>query len=186
MKLDIHLYGDPVLRQKAEPVREVNDEVRAFAQDLIDTMRAEHGVGLAAQQVGRPLAICVIEVPVEYDTDEDGQRLHPDLAMPLVLINPEIVDASRKLDGHEEGCLSFPGIRGSIQRHMDIVLRHLDEHGRPHERKLREFVARVVQHEIDHLNGILFIDRMSAPKRFALKRKLAEMRRETEERLGLG
>lgn len=185
VKLDIHAYGDPVLREKAAPVRAVDEEVRAFARDLIETMRAEQGVGLAAQQVGRAIAVCVIEVPVEYDTDDAGQRLNPGLAMPMVFINPEIITVSRKTDGHEEGCLSFPGIRGSIQRHVEITVRYLDEQGRPQERRLVDFVARVVQHEIDHLNGVLFIDRMSAAKRFALKKRLNTLKRETEERLGL-
>lgn len=186
MKLELHYYGDPVLRQPGQPVAQVTDEVRAFARDLIETMRAEQGVGLAAQQVGRAVTVCVVEVPVEYDTDDAGVRLHPDLAMPMVLINPEIVEASRKTDSREEGCLSFPGIRGSIPRALEVTLRFLDEQGRSREVRLRDFLARVVQHEVDHLNGVLFIDRMSAAKRFALGKKLRAIKAETEARLGGG
>lgn len=185
MKLPIHFYGDPVLRGKAVPVPAVTDEIRAFARDLIETMHEEQGVGLAAPQVGRSLAVCVVEVPLDYDTDEEGNRLHPDVAMPLVLINPEIVDPSRKIDHHEEGCLSFPSLRGSIPRPIEITVRYLDELGKPRELHLREFLARVVQHEVDHLNGVLFIDRMSPAKRFALKKRLNTLKRETEEALGI-
>lgn len=185
MKFDIHFYGDPVLRTPAAPVAAVTDEIRAFARDLIETMHAEQGVGLAAPQVGRSIAVCVVEVPLDYDTDEEGRRLHPDVAMPMVLINPQIVEPSRKTENHEEGCLSFPNLRGSIPRSTDITLRYLDEQGQPRELRLRDFLARVVQHEVDHLNGVLFIDRMSAAKRFALKKRLNTLKRETEEKLGI-
>lgn len=186
MKLDIHFYGDPVLRTPAAPVAAVTDEIRAFARDMIETMHAEQGVGLAAPQVGRSIAVCVVEVPIDYDTDEEGRRIHPDVAMPMVLINPQIVEPSRKTENHEEGCLSFPGLRGSIPRSIEITVRCLDERGQPRELRLRDFLARVVQHEVDHLNGVLFIDRMSAAKRFALKKRLNTLKRETEEKLGLG
>lgn len=185
MKLNLHFYGDPVLRAPAARIPAVTDEIRALARDMIETMHAEQGVGLAAPQVGRSVALCVIDVPVEYDTDEDGRRLHPDLTMPMVLINPDVVEPSRKTDSREEGCLSFPGMRGSIPRALEITVRYLDERGQAREARLREFLARVVQHEVDHLNGVLFIDRMSVAKRFALKKKLLELKRETEERLGL-
>lgn len=186
MKLDIHSYGDPILRTPAERIPAVTPEIRTLAADMIETMRAAEGVGLAAQQIGRALAICTVEVPAEYDTDEAGTRKHPDLAMPMVLLNPEITASARKLDHHEEGCLSFPGVRGDIQRPVEITLRYQDLDGQVHERVLRDFLARVVQHEVDHLNGVLFIDRMSAPKRLVLAKRLKRMRLETEERLGLG
>lgn len=185
MSLTLHYYGDPILRTPAARIPAVTAGVRALAADMIATMRASEGVGLAAQQIGQALAICTIEVPVEYDTDEQGQRLHPGLTMPLVLINPVIVEASRKTDGHDEGCLSFPGIRGDIQRPREIVLRYQDLEGAEHTVNLRDFVARVVQHEVDHLNGVLFIDRMSAPKRLVLKKRLQRLKAETEEKLGI-
>lgn len=185
MSLSLHFYGDPILRTPAARIPAVTPEIRALAESMLATMRAAEGVGLAAQQIGQALAICTIEVPVEYDTDENGQRIHPGLAMPLVLINPEILETSRKTDGHEEGCLSFPGIRGDIQRPREIVLRYQDLDGAAHTVTLRDFVARVVQHEVDHLNGVLFIDRMSMPKRMVLKKKLLRLKEDTEERLGL-
>ncbi|MCO5061652.1 MAG: peptide deformylase [Kiritimatiellae bacterium] len=185
MKLDMHFYGDPVLRAPAERVAVVTEELRAFAADMVETMRAEQGVGLAAPQVGRSVALCVVELPEEYDVDEAGNRFNPGVEMPMILFNPVVVESSAKLDSHEEGCLSFPGMRGNIDRPIEIVLRFWDERGVEHEARFVDFLARVIQHEVDHLNGVLFIDRMSAAKRFALSGKLKKLKRETEERLGL-
>jgi peptide deformylase len=105
--------------------------------------------------------------------------------MPLVMLNPEITETSKKTGGREEGCLSFPDIRGSIQRPVEITVKFIGLDGKPRVEKLRDFAARVVQHEVDHLNGILFIDKMSPAKKFALKRKLATLKHETEEQLGI-
>lgn len=185
MKLDMHFYGDPVLREQTKPVETITDELRALAADMIETMRAEKGVGLAAPQIGRSVALCVIELPGDYDTDEEGNHFNPDVEMPMILFNPEIIEAARKTDGHEEGCLSFPEIRGNIERPIEIKLRYLDENGVAHERVIVDFLARVIQHEVDHLNGVLFIDRMSAAKRFALSKRLKKISSATKERLGI-
>lgn len=183
MKRDIRIFGDPVLREKSRPVTAPDAEIRALADDMVETMFAAEGCGLAAQQVGETRAICVIYVPEDLDKNEAGERQHPGLVTPLVLLNPRITAASKKTEGREEGCLSFPGIRGSIPRATQIVLEFMDLDGRIRTEKLRDFAARVVQHELDHLNGVLFIDRMSPAKRFAIKRRLATLREETEERL---
>ncbi|HMP73564.1 MAG TPA: peptide deformylase [Kiritimatiellia bacterium] len=181
MKRAIREYGDPVLREVSVPVAEVDAELRALAEEMVEAMRANTGVGLAAQQIGETRSICVVEVPEEYDLDDEGNRLNPDLpGMPWVLLNPRILSSSAKTDSHEEGCLSFPGIRGSIVRPVDIRLAYMDLEGRSHELDLRGFVARVVQHEVDHLNGVLFIDRMSAAKKFTLRNRLRKMKEETE------
>lgn len=185
MTLSMHFYGDPVLRAPAARVDRVTDEWRALAAAMIDTMRAENGVGLAAPQIGRSVALCVVELPADYDTDENGARLNPGVEFPMILFNPEIVASGRKTDTHEEGCLSFPGLRGNIERPVTITLRYLDAQGVAQERVFNDFLARVIQHEVDHLNGVLFIDRMSAAKRFALKGKLRRLEHETKERLGL-
>jgi peptide deformylase len=185
LKYQVRRYGDPVLREKSQPIARVTDEIRTLAKDMIDIMRASTGCGLAAQQIGQTLALCVVEVPPEHDMDEQGLRLNPDVTMPMILINPEITEKSRKTRSHEEGCLSFPDIRGVIVRPFEITVRYLDENGAAQERRLKDFVARVVQHEVDHLNGILFVDRMSAPKRFALSGRLKKMKRETEETLSV-
>ncbi len=185
MKYPIRKYGDPVLREKARPVDEVTEEVRAFAANLIETMRGERGLGLAAQQVGETRAVCVVEVPRELDMDERGERLHPDMPTPLVLINPEIVEFSDDTVSAQEGCLSFPEIYAPITRSESIRIRYKDLDGKDHDERFRAMAARVIQHEVDHLNGILYIDRMSQIKKIAIKGRLRRMKEETEERLGL-
>ncbi len=176
MKRRITIYGEDVLREKARPVQAVTDEIRALAADMIETMRAENGVGLAAEQIGRTEAICVVEVPPDYDKDEHGNRLNPGIPMPWVLINPEIIDASKERETAEEGCLSFPGIYAPVTRPVEVTVRYVDLGGKPREQRVRKFVARAVQHEMDHLNGVLLVDRMSPVKRIALRGQLRRLR----------
>lgn len=170
-----------MLREKARPIAKVGAEIRKLADDMIDTMRYAEGVGLAAQQIGETRAICVVEVPDKMDRDEAGNRFHPGLDMPMVLLNPEIFEPSKKTESREEGCLSFPEIRGNITRSVEIGLRYMDLEGAKHELRVKDFLARVVQHEVDHLNGVLFIDRMSPAKKFAIKGRLARLKAEYEE-----
>ena len=185
MKLEICNYGDPVLRQSAAAVKDFGPELAKLAGDMIDTMRAYEGVGLAAQQIGRALSICVVEVPLEMDKDEAGERLHPGLEMPLVLVNPVLSEPSDKTETSEEGCLSFPDVRGNITRALEIKVTGQDLAGTKMEFTARQFLARVIQHEVDHLNGVLFIDRMSAAKRIGIAGRIKRLKRETENRLGL-
>ena len=186
MKLTIRTYGDPMLRQRARPVAGVDEELRQLVRDMIAAMRERQGVGLAAVQVGRREALCVIEIPASYDTDEATRaRWHPDLVMPWVLFNPEIIQSSEAEDIGEEGCLSFPDIIAPISRPVEITLRYLDLDGRPQERVVRKFLARVVQHELDHLAGKLLVDRMSSLKKIALRGQLRRLKKETEAELGL-
>jgi peptide deformylase len=181
LKYSIRTYGDPVLVTKARPIDRVDEGIVTLARDMIETMHAEEGVGLAAQQIGKEIAICVIDVPEKADMDAEGKRANPDLAMPLVVLNPEILSYSKKTESTEEGCLSFPEIRGNIDRAVDIRLRFLAETGEVRELDVHGFTARVLQHEIDHLNGVLFIERMSYAKRIAIKGKLKRLKLETEE-----
>ena len=185
MKLEIRKYGDPVLREKAEPVEKVTERIRALSKNMIETMRDDGGVGLAAQQVGETVAVCVIEVPAEYDADDKGVRFNPDVKMPLVLINPEIAEASKETEVRDEGCLSFPGIYAPIRRPVEIKLEFMDVDGQPQKLHLKHFVARVVQHEMDHLNGVLLVDRMPSLKKIALAGQLKRLRKETREELGV-
>lgn len=180
MKRPVVTYGAEVLREKAEPVAAITPEIRALVADMIETMRAENGVGLAAEQIGRREAICVVEVPADYDKDADGIRLHPDVPMPWVLINPVIVAASKEKESAEEGCLSFPGIFVPVTRPVEVTVRWMDLNGATREKRIRKFLARAVQHEIDHLNGILLVDRMSAAKRIALRGALRKLRSQHE------
>ena len=181
----LRYYGDPVLRERARPLPAVDDAVRQLAGDMVETMRLEKGVGLAAQQIGVTDAVCVVEVPAEFDVDAEGNRENPEQDMPMVLLNPEILECGEETAIAEEGCLSFPGISAPIQRASDIRVRYTRLSGEQVEAELKGFVARVVQHEVDHLNGVLFTDRMSHVKRIALSGRLKRMRRETREKLGI-
>src|SRR5262245_1543181 len=151
--LPLRIYGDPVLRAKARPLLEVGDGVRPFVLDLFDTMRAEDGVGLAAPQVGTSQRLLVLSVPVKR-----GRRVE------MTLINPEVVRAEGWEVG-EEGCLSVPGVYDEVKRASSIDVKALDESGRPVEFAADGFLARAIQHEIDHLNGVLFVDRLGMLQR---------------------
>ncbi len=175
MNHEIRIYGNPVLRTKATPIEVVDDAIRSLGREMIAIMRSSEGVGLAAQQIGETRSICVIEVPPDYDIDDEGKPLNHGLAMPMILINPVISAPSKKTVSREEGCLSFPDIRGNITRPHKIHVHFLDEQGKPVDLDLVGFTARVVQHEVDHLNGVLFIDHMSAAKRLMLKGKLRDL-----------
>ncbi len=186
-ELTIQTYGAPVLREKAVAVEAVTPELRKLAKDMVFTMHRANGVGLAAQQVGRTESVCVIDVPAEYDVEErgkGGERLNPDVEMPLVLFNPRIVEASEdETAAQEEGCLSFPGINGSVERPWRVRVAYLDLDGRERETELVGFVARAAQHEIDHLEGTLFIDRFKYVKKLAVRGKLKKLKEETLEGL---
>jgi peptide deformylase len=151
--LGVRIMGDPVLREKAAPVADLSDEVRRLIEDMFDTMYAEDGVGLAAPQVGVSRRVIVVD-PREDDVQ------------PFVLINPEIVESSEDdLDRAEEGCLSIPGLREIVERPYAVRVCGLDRDGRHTEFEAEGFLARIIQHEVDHLDGILFPDRVSALKR---------------------
>ena len=150
-------------------------------------MRASQGVGLAAQQVGRTESVCVVELPEDYDReDERGPRLNPDVPLSLALVNPKILDVSDETCTLEEGCLSFPDIRGNVERPWSILVEHLGLDGQLRRTRLNGFLARAVQHEMDHLAGELFIDHFSYAKKLAVRSKLKHLQAETLDRLGAG
>ncbi len=185
--LPIHTYGDPVLREPSRPVDAITPEILALVEDMFATMKANQGVGLAAQQVGRTESVCVIELPESYDReDETGPRLNPDVPLRLALVNPRIVDASDDTCSLEEGCLSFPGITGSVERSWSVTIEHLDLDGQPRTTTLQGFFARAAQHEMDHLAGDLFIDHFSHVKKLAVRGKLKRLQQETREHLAVG
>ena len=180
-ELAIQTYGNPVLRRTATPVAAVTPELKKLAKDMILTMHRANGVGLAAQQVGRTEAVCVVDVPADYDTEEKGgPRLNPGVEMPLVLFNPVITDASEdETSSMDEGCLSFPGINGAVERPWRIRVEFLDLDGTPRTQELQGYFARAVQHEIDHLNGTLFIDHFKYVKKLAVRNKLNRLKADT-------
>jgi peptide deformylase len=146
--LDIHVLGDPILRETTTPVAAVTDELRRLIDDMFETMYAAKGIGLAAPQVGRRERIAVVDV-------DDA---------PLVVVNPEIRLSEGKIKG-EEGCLSIPEIYGDVERAGRVVVSALDRDGKPIEVEGTELLARCLQHEIDHLHGRLFLDYLSVLKR---------------------
>jgi peptide deformylase len=160
----LHLLGSPVLRQRAAAVERVDDEVRRLVDDLFETMHAAKGVGLAANQVGVPRRVAVVDV---------GEDDPP----PLVLINPAIVERGDEIETSEEGCLSIPEIFGEVDRPTTVTVEALDREGRPYRLTATGYKARAVQHEIDHLDGILFLDHLSAVKRGLLLAKWKRARR---------
>lgn len=162
--LPILQYPDERLRKQAENVSEVTDEIRTLVSDMIQTMYDDHGVGLAATQVNVHKNIMVVDVSDSHDD-------------PQVFINPEIIAYEGTVDS-EEGCLSVPGIFNKVKRHKWIHVKALDRDGKPFEIKTDTFLALAVQHEMDHLAGILFIDRLSPLKRKMAIKKLEKLRKQ--------
>ncbi len=140
----------PVLRRKAQRVKDFGPELQSLIDDMIDTMRAAPGVGLAAPQVGVPLRVIVVEFG-----DEEDESVPPKL---YVMVNPEITRRSRETEIGTEGCLSIPGLVGDVERAVEITVRGQSRRGQPMKLKVRGWLARIFQHEIDHLNGVLFTD----------------------------
>lgn len=165
MKRPILRYGVPVLHTPAAPVDEVTSEVQQLIDDMVETMHAAPGIGLAAPQVGEGVRICVVDLSVGQRASE----LH-------VLVNPEI----RSMSGtqlHEEGCLSVPGIEASVLRPASLSVRAQDRTGDVHDIEANGLLARALQHEIDHLNGILFLDRLRPMYRWSIIRRIERRRR---------
>ncbi|HVH67862.1 MAG TPA: peptide deformylase [Gemmatimonadales bacterium] len=160
----LHLLGSPVLRQRATPVAAVNDDVRRLVDDLFETMQAAKGVGLAANQVGVAQRVAVVDVGADDPP-------------PLVLINPRIIQKSELVETAEEGCLSIPEIFGEVERPVQVTLEALDRDGRPFRLEVSGYKARAVQHEIDHLDGVLFLDHLSGVKRSLLLSKWKRSRK---------
>jgi peptide deformylase len=160
---DIRIYGDPVLRKKAEPVTVFDDELRAFAEQMIVDMIENDGVGLAAPQVGRSIRMAVVDVTA-------GEK------EPFVLINPVITWSSEETEEDEEGCLSIPDIRVKVERPNQVTVTALDASGKEYVIEQAEgFFARALQHEIDHLDGIMFVDRIQPVYRRLLDGKLKKL-----------
>lgn len=186
MLLDIVKYGHPALRQKGARIETITPEIKKLIADMFETMEASHGVGLATQQIGRALQLTVIDVREAKDRpswlEMDGQPAEVDDYMPLVLINPEITPEGEPVTAGE-GCLSFPEIYGEIARPGTVVVKALNGKGKPIEFRCGGLLARVVQHEADHLNGILFIDRMSKAVKEELRPELDALQAKTKEEL---
>ena len=161
----VRIWGDPVLRQKARPIETFDETLRELVEDLRDTMAAYEGVGLAANQVGVAERVFVIDVK-----GDDDRRVR------LAVVNPVLASRSGS-DVQEEGCLSIPGVWAEVTRPERVTLKGFDEHGQPLEVQADGMLARAIQHELDHLDGVLFVDKLSMLKRQFLKRTLDALAR---------
>jgi len=181
MILPILQYGDPILRAKGKRIEQIDDRIRELAANMIETMHAAHGVGLAAQQVGEDLQLTVLDVSAVEDRPSmlkvDGTDVDPKTAMPLVLINPEI-ELLGETEIGVEGCLSFPEITGDIERAQSVIVRAQNLEGDTIQFEAGGLLARAIQHEHDHLHGILFIDRMRSAAKAALSSRLRRLQKE--------
>jgi peptide deformylase len=157
IKIDLRFLGDPVLRTKTHKVTQFTEKLQALVDGMVDLMREQNGVGLAAPQVGISERIIVVQTPEDEEEPGSGQL--------YVMLNPEIVRASTEMVEGIEGCLSIPGYVGEVSRHESVTVRSQDLKGRKKRIKAEGFLARVFQHEIDHLEGVLFIDKLVAPDR---------------------
>ena len=183
MILSILQYGDPILRAKGKQIAKIDDHIRDLAANMIETMHAANGIGLAAQQVGDALQLTVLDVSQIEDRPStlklNGKDVDPTASMPLVLINPEI-ELSGETETGTEGCLSFPEITGEIERAELAMARAQTLEGDKIEIEASGLLARAIQHEVDHLNGILFIDRMNSAAKAALSSRLKRLQKQTK------
>ncbi len=167
-ELALTIYGNPVLRRRAKEVTTFDSELEALSKRMFEIMYEEEGVGLAAPQAGVSLRMTVMDVPF----DDGGSYVG-------VLVNPEILEYRGEQKG-PEGCLSIPGLREDVVRHQWLRVRAVDLKGRPFEFECTDFLARAVQHEVDHLNGVLYVDRLSTVRRRLLAKKLKKIAEEQE------
>ncbi len=155
--LDIVTFPDPFLRLKAKAVKKFDKDLQDLIDNMFETMRNEPGVGLAAPQIGQSLRLVVVEYAEEPE-EEDAPAPKPKR---YVLVNPEIVERSEEMVEGMEGCLSVPGLMGKVNRHEAVTVKAQTRHGKPQKVKAQGWMARIIQHEMDHLDGVLYIDRAS-------------------------
>jgi len=167
--LHIRTWGDPILKTRAREVTTITDEIKQLVRDMFETMQAESGVGLAANQVGALWRIFVAEV----------QNANGGPAQRHALLNPKLITVSRETETAEEGCLSFPGIFGPVERAREVEIQGLDLSGQPVTLKASGLLARAFQHELDHLDGVVFIERMNLVQRLLMNRQLGDLARHT-------
>jgi peptide deformylase len=184
MVLPIVHFNSPVLRKKGVKVEKFDAALAQLAKDMVDTMHEAHGIGLAAQQIGQAIQLCVVdlrETETDFDWEFDGAHPPLELFMPLTLVNPDVKAVPEPTTSYEEGCLSFPEIRGDVVRPDEITVKFQDVAGVPHTLRCNGLLARCVQHESDHLNGILFIDRMTKEVLTVIDPELKALKKQTRE-----
>jgi peptide deformylase len=184
MSLRIVHYNESVLHRKGVKIATFDIPLKTLAAEMVATMHEANGIGLAAQQVGRALQLCVVDLrdaDTKFAYELDGAKPPLDLIMPMVIANPEIAVVKGTAETiYEEGCLSFPKIRGDVARPDAISVKFQDENGVPHVLKCDGLFSRCIQHEVDHLNGVLFIDRMTKKVRSGLDDAVKALAKETK------
>jgi peptide deformylase len=184
MTLSVTQYGESILHQKGKQVSQFPGKLTGLYQDMLEAMYAEEGIGLAAQQVGIALQFCVVDVPSIPDYPItcilDDKTLSHQLLMPMALANPKIEVLPCDEYYYEEGCLSFPEIKGEVARPELIVVRYQDIEGNSHTLQCDGLLGRCIQHEVDHLNGILFIDRMEKEIYAEIKQEVQALKKRTQ------
>lgn len=163
--MDIRIFGDPVLRRKAKPVQVIDDEIHDICQLMVEVMIRENGVGLAAPQIGIPKRIFVLDIDDEFH----------------ILINPELIELSEEVEETKEGCLSVPGVDAGVARSTRAVVEGLNLNGEHVRLEGEGLVARAIQHEMDHLNGNLFLDQLSTARRQSLIKEYQRVKREAQQ-----
>lgn len=185
MRLPIVQYNSAILRTRGAAIANFDSSLATLVQDMVETMHAANGIGLAAQQIGQALQLCVVDLRLaekDFDWELDGAHPPMDIFMPFAVINPLItVTPGTKKTVYEEGCLSFPEIRGDVYRADEITVRYQDQFGIGHVMRCNGLLSRCIQHEADHLNGTLFIDRMDKGVRLDIERSVKELARQTKE-----
>lgn len=183
MRLPIVKYGNPILRAKGKRIEQVDERIRVLAADMLETMHAANGIGLAAQQVGAALQLTVLDISQVEDRPStmkvNGTEIDPVSAMPLILLNPKLLLDEENASGNE-GCLSFPDITADIDRAVSVQVEAETLEGETVQIEAAGLLSRALQHEVDHLNGILFIDRMSSVAKASLASRLKRLQKETQ------
>ena len=182
MTLPIVHFNSPILRKKGVKVTTFDADLARLAADMIDTMHDAAGIGLAAQQVGHALQLCVVDLrqtESEFQWELDGARPPLEIFMPLVIVNPILIVVPEPTTSYEEGCLSFPEIRGDVIRPDKLSVKFQDLKGVPHLLVCTGLLSRCVQHEADHLNGVLFIDHMAKDVLAAIDLELKALKKQT-------
>ena len=185
MPLRIVQFNEPILRKPGAKITAFDKALKKLAAEMIEAMHAAEGIGLAAQQIGHAVQLCVVDlrmVETDFDWELNGARPPVDLFMPMVVINPEITPVKGGDESaYEEGCLSFPKIRGDVVRPDEISVTYQDADGHKHTLRCNGLLARCIQHEADHLNGILFIDRMEKDSLVKIDADLKALKKRTRE-----
>lgn len=184
MRLKIVRFNEPILRKKGAKVTVFDAALGQLAADMVEAMHAAEGIGLAAQQIGQAIQLCVVDLrpsEAEFDWEYDGARPPLEIFMPLTLVNPQVTTIPEPTTVYEEGCLSFPQIRGDVIRPDEITVKFQDAAGHAHTLRCNGLLSRCIQHEVDHLNGVLYIDRMEKDVLATIDPELKALKKATRE-----